>query len=211
MIRILIVDDHDMVRSGLATFLLVQPDFQLIGEACCGEDAIVFCRSNEPDVILMDMVMPGMSGPQTIEAVRALRPQARIIGLTSFKEGDLVVEAMQAGAISFIYKNVTAEELAAAIRAAAVGQPTIAPDALQALIHAHNQPPRPGHDLTDREHEVLSLMVKGLNNVEIAESLVISRATVKAHVSNILSKLGVSGRTEAVALAVQHHIVGDGA
>jgi NarL family two-component system response regulator LiaR len=157
----------------------------------------------------MDMVMPGMDGPATIRAVRRVCPEVRIIALTSFKEQDLVQNAMQAGAISFLYKNVSADALANAIRAAYAGQPSLAPEALQALIHAHTQQPKPGFDLTEREREVLALMVKGLNNAEIAERLVVSRSTIKVHVSNILSKLGATSRTEAAALAVQHGIVAD--
>jgi NarL family two-component system response regulator LiaR len=165
------------------------------------------CEQTCPDVVLMDMVMPGMDGPAAIRAIRQRCPSAQIIALTSFKEQELVQEAVQAGALGFLYKNVSSDELIRAIRAAAAGQPTMAPEALQALIRTHAQPTRLGHDLTEREREVLALMVKGLNNVEIADRLVISRSTVKVHVSNILAKLGVSSRTEAVALAVEHKLV----
>lgn len=206
-IRVLIVDDHEMVRTGLAAFLLVHKDLENVGEADSGEEAVRLCEQTCPDVVLMDMVMPGMDGPAAIRAIRRLCPRAQIIALTSFKEQELVQEAIQAGALGFLYKNVSSDELIRAIRAAASGQPTIAPEALQALIRTHAQPMRLGQDLTEREREVLALMVKGLNNVEIADRLVVSRSTVKVHVSNILAKLGVSSRTEAVALAVEHKLV----
>ncbi|MBZ0285727.1 MAG: response regulator transcription factor [Anaerolineae bacterium] len=205
-IRVLIVDDHEMVRSGLAAFLYIHADMELVGEAGDGAEAIRVARECCPDVVLMDMVMPVMNGPTAIQAVREICPLAQVIALTSFKEQELIQQAMEAGAISFLYKNITADDLVKAIRAAHAGQPTLAQEALQAIIQAKSQPPKPGHDLTDREREVLACMVKGLNNVEIAQQLVVSRSTVKAHVSNILAKLDVSSRTEAVALAVQHSI-----
>lgn len=206
-IRVLIVDDHEMVRSGLAAFLYIYPDMELVGEAGDGEEAIQAAHKFCPDVVLMDMVMPNMNGPDAIKGVHQLCPLTQIIALTSFKEQELIQQALAAGAISFLYKNITADDLVKAIRAAHAGQPTLAQEALQAIIHARSQPPKPGHNLTEREREVLACMVRGLNNVEIADELVVSRSTVKAHVSNILAKLGVSTRTEAVALAVQHSIV----
>jgi NarL family two-component system response regulator LiaR len=130
-----------------------------------------------------------------------------VIALTSFREELLVQKALQAGAISYLLKNVSADELATAIRAAHVGRSTLAPEAAEALVRAVTQPPEPGFDLTARERDVLELMVKGLSNVEIAESLVVSQSTIKTHVSSILAKLGVAGRTEAVALAIQRHLV----
>lgn len=206
-IRVLIVDDHEMVRTGLAAFLLVHRDLDNVGEADSGEAAVRLCERVCPDVVLMDMVMPGMDGPTATRAIRHLCPATQIIALTSFKEQELVQEAIQAGALGFLYKNVSSDELARAIRAAAAGQPTMAPEALQALIRTQTETVRVGHDLTEREREVLALMVKGLNNVEIADRLVVSRSTVKVHVSNILAKLGASTRTEAVALAVEHKLV----
>jgi NarL family two-component system response regulator LiaR len=208
-IRVLIVDDHEMVRSGLVAFLDAFPELALAGEAGDGGEALALCQSLCPDVVLMDMVMPVMDGPTAIRAIRGVCPETKFIALTSFKEQELTQRAMDAGATSFLYKNVTADELAGAIRAAAAGQSTIARDALQALFHWRNQPPKPGHDLTEREREVLALMIQGMNNNEIADQLIVRHSTIKVHVSNILAKLGVSSRTEAVALAVQHGFLED--
>jgi NarL family two-component system response regulator LiaR len=206
-IRVLIVDDHEMVRTGLSAFLKTHKDLEMVGEAGNGEEAVALCKQLCPDVALMDMVMPGMDGPAAIRAIRRLCPQTRIIALTSFKEQDLVSQAIDAGALGFLYKNVSSLDLAKAIRAAAVNQPTMDSEALQALMRTRAPSARLGHDLTDRERDVLALMVRGLNNVEIANHLVVSRSTVKAHVSNILAKLGVTSRTEAVAIAVEHKLV----
>ena len=206
-IRVLIVDDHAVVRSGLAAFLLAFDDLVLAGEASSGAEAVRLCSQLQPDVVLMDLMMPEMDGATATRAIRQTCPQIQVVALTSFPEEKLVQDALAAGAIGYLLKNVSADELAKAIRAAHAGKPTLAPEAAQALIHAANQPPAPGHDLTDREREVLALMVKGLNNSEIAERLVVSQSTIKFHVSSILSKLGVSSRTEAVALAVQHRLV----
>lgn len=206
-IRVVIVDDHEMVRTGLSTFLRVAQDLELVGEAATGEDAVRLCARCHPDVVLMDMMLPGMDGVAATSAVLAESPRTRVIVLTSFPEDDLVQRALAAGATGYLLKNVSARELAAAIRAAHAGKPTLAPEAAQALIQRATRPPVPGHDLTARESEVLGLMKQGMSNRAIAERLIISSSTADFHVSNILGKLGVSTRTEAVALAVKHHLV----
>ena len=208
-IRVMLVDDHTMVRRGLATFLQVFDDLVLAGEAATGDAAIQQCAemSPLPDVVLMDMVMPGMDGAATTRAIRQQYPTVQVIALTSFKEEALVQSALQAGAIGYLLKDVSADELAQAIRAAHAGRATLSPEATQALVHVVSQPPVPGHDLTAREREVLALMIEGYNNNEIAAKLVVSPSTIKSHVSNILSKLGVTSRTEAVALAMRHRLV----
>jgi two-component system, NarL family, response regulator LiaR len=206
-IRVMLVDDHTMVRRGLATFLKVFDDLELAGEAESGAAAIRLCGEILPDVILMDMVMPDMDGAAATHAIRQQFPQVQVIALTSFKEGDLVKNALEAGAIGYLLKDVSAAELVEAIRAAHAGRATLSPEAAQALVETSNQPPAPGLDLTERELEVLALMVEGLNNTQIAGRLSVSPSTIKSHVSNILSKLGVASRTEAVTLALRNRII----
>ena len=214
-IRVMIVDDHAMVRRGLATILKVFDDssegagrpLQLAGEAENGVAAIQLCGEILPDVVLMDMVMPEMDGATATRAICEKYPQVQVIALTSFKEGDLVKNALEAGAIGYLLKDVSADELARAIRAAHAGRATLSPEAAQALVETVNLPPVPGLDLTEREREVLALMVEGLNNTQIAGRLTVSPSTIKSHVSSVLLKLGVASRTEAVALALRNHIV----
>lgn len=206
-IRVMLVDDHTMVRRGLATFLMVYDDLELVGEAADGEAAVQLCAQLLPDVILMDMVMPDMDGVTATSLIRQRFPTVQVIALTSFKEGKLVQDALQAGAIGYLLKDISAEKLVQAIRAAHAGRSTLSPEATQTLVQAATQPPPLGHDLTEREQAVLVLMVTGLNNNEIAEKLVVSPSTIKSHVSHILSKLRVTTRTEAVALAVRYHLV----
>jgi len=203
----MLVDDHTMVRRGLAAFLKVFDDLQLAGEAESGEAAIQLCGDILPDVVLMDMVMPDMDGATATRAIRQQFPGVQVIALTSFKEGDLVKNALQAGAIGYLLKDLSADELAQAIRAAHAGRATLSPEAAQALIETANQSLEPGLALTEREREVLALMVEGLNNTQIAARLTVSPSTIKSHVSNILAKLGVASRTEAVSLALRNHIV----
>lgn len=206
-IRVMLVDDHAMVRRGLATFLKVYDDLQLAGEAESGEDAIRLCVEVLPDVILMDLSLPAMDGAAATRAIRQRFPQVQVLALTSFKEGKLVKNALEAGAIGYLLKDVTSDELAQAIRAAHSGRATLSPEAAQALVETANQPPAPGRDLTEREREVLALMIEGLNNTQIAGRLTVSPSTIKSHVSSILAKLGVASRTEAVTLALRNRIV----
>ena len=206
-IRVLLVDDHAVVRSGLGAVLAASDDMTLVGEAGDGEQAVQLCERFQPDVVLMDLLMPKMDGVAATEAIHKRWPQIRIIALTSFKEKEYVEGALKAGAMSYLLKNVSAEELSAAIRRAVAGQPSLSPEAAQILIQRVNEPAKPGGDMTDREREILLLMVDGLSNSKIAGRLVISQSTVKFHVSNILSKLSVTSRTEAVALALKHHLV----
>lgn len=207
-IRVMLVDDHAVVRSGLSAFLLAFDDFELVGEASSGERAVSLCQQVQPDVVLMDLMMPGMDGAAATRLIREKFPEIQVIALTSFKEKELVEGALQAGAIGYLLKDVSADELANAIRAAAAGKPTLAPEAAQVLIQAARAPTEKfGFDLSEREREVLALMVEGLNNNQIAERLVISISTAKFHVSSILSKLGASSRTEAVSIALQNHLV----
>jgi len=205
-IRVMIVDDHLMVRRGLATFLKVFKDFKLVGEAESGESAVQLCVKLQPDVVLMDMVMQSMDGAAATRLIRKQCPSAQVIALTSFKDEILIKSALQAGAISYLLKGVSASELAQAIRAAHAGRPTISAEATEALIQAASQDVGLGPDLTEREHEVLLLMVEGLNNTQIANRLTVSPSTIKSHVSSILAKLGVTSRTEAVALALRHKL-----
>jgi NarL family two-component system response regulator LiaR len=205
-IRVLLVDDHDMVRQGLAVFLEAFDDLELAGEAENGAEAIRCCAAIRPDVVLMDLMMPEMDGVAATRAIRARFPATHVIALTSFQEDGLAQQALQAGATGYLLKNVSAGELAATIRAAHAGRLTLAPEAAHDLLRAAAGEAAPGHDLTAREREVLRLMASGLSNTEIAAHLVVSPSTIKFHVSNILSKLGVARRSEAVALAVRRHL-----
>jgi len=206
-IRVMIVDDHAVVRSGLSAFIMVYDDLEFVGEAASGEEAVRLCKSLRPDVILMDLVMPGMDGAAATQAIRGECPSIQVIALTSFKEDDLVQRTLKAGAIGYLLKNVSASELVSAIRAAHAGRPTLAPEAAHVLIQSSQNHSEVGSDLTAREREILSLMVSGLSNPQIADKLVVSRSTVKFHVSSILSKLGVSSRTQAVTLALQNKLI----
>ena len=207
LIRVMLVDDHAVVRSGLAAFIMAFNDLELAAEAGGGVDAVRLCGEVRPDVVLMDLMMPDMDGVEATRAIRTKFPETQVVALTSFREEDLVHRVLKAGAIGYLLKNVSAEELAGAIRSAHAGRPALSPEATRALINATTKPPPPGQDLTEREREVLALMVEGLDNQGIADRLVVSRSTVKFHVSSILAKLGVSSRTEAVALSLKHRLV----
>jgi two-component system, NarL family, response regulator LiaR len=206
-VRVLIVDDHAMVRSGLKNFIFAYEWMEPVGEAADGAEALAFCTSHNVDIVLMDMVMPGMDGAEATRRIMALGKPVKIIVLTSFHEQDTVEQALKAGATSYLLKNVTAEELAQAIRAAFAGRSTLAPEATEALIKAARQKSGLGFDLTRREKEVLALLVKGQSNSEIAAALSISLATAKYHLGNIFSKLGAKSRVEAVTIALEHKLV----
>ncbi len=206
-IRVMLVDDHNVVRSGLATFLKAYDDLELVGEARNGLEAVDLCRQRKPDVILMDLMMPEMDGIAATLAILADYPDIKIIAMTSFEEEELVQGVLAAGAISYLIKNVTSDELAKAIRDAVSGKSTLSPEAARVLIQATRPSNLPVFDLTEREWEVLNLVVQGNSNQQIAEALVISITTVKAHISNILSKLQVASRTEAIAFAVKNKLV----
>jgi len=203
----MLVDDHNVVRSGLATFLRAYEDLELVAEAKNGLEAVHLCQLKKPDVILMDLMMPEMDGIEATRAILADHPEIKIIAMTSFEEEQLVQGVLAAGAISYLIKNVTSDELAKAIRDAVSGRSTLSPEAARVLIQATRPAKQPLFELTEREQEVLELVVQGQSNQQIADALVISITTVKAHMSNILSKLQVSSRTEAIAYAIRHKLV----
>jgi NarL family two-component system response regulator LiaR len=206
-IRVMIVDDHDIVRRGLELFLKVFDDLVFVGEADNGESAVKLCGQLLPDVILMDMVMPKMDGATATRIIREQFPTMQVIGLTSFKDDQYVLNAVNAGAIGYLLKDVSANELAQAIRSAYAGRSSLSTEAAKALIEAANHSFGNSPTLTLRESEVLGLMVEGLNNIDIAKKLIIAPSTVKTHVSSILSKLEATNRTEAVAKAVRLRMV----
>ena len=206
-IRILLVDDHAVVRSGLSKFLMVNKDLELVAEASDGAEAVQMAGLHKPDVILMDLMMPGMDGITATREIHQKYPQIKIIALTSFSEQNMVQGALQAGAYGYLQKNVPAADLGNAIRSAYAGRITLSPEALQVLANAGAQPHIQGNELTGRERDVLKGMVAGLNNNEIAEKLFISLGTVKFHISNIFQKLGVDSRVEAVKMAIEQKLV----
>ncbi len=205
-IRVMIVDDHAVVRSGLGAFLSAVPDLDLVGEAENGEQAVVRAKSLKPDVILMDLMMPGMDGVSATRTIKENHPAIQIIALTSFQEDELVQNALNAGAIGYLMKNVSVRELESAIRSAMGGKMVLSPEAAQSLVRASRQAAET-ETLTSREQEILKLMVEGLNNAEIAERIVVSLSTVKYHISNILMKLGVDNRVAAVTMAIQKKMI----
>ena len=206
-IKVMIVDDHLMVRDGLKVFLSVHDDLEVIAEAEDGQQAISLCPLVHPDVILLDVIMPNIDGPTATARIRADYPDVQVIALTTFSEKELVQRAIQAGAVGYFLKDVHPDKLAQAIRDAHRGQSTIDAGAAQALMQAAAESPSLGSDLTSREREVLALLVEGKTNKEIAEELIVSQSTVRLHVSNILSKLGASNRTEAATLAHHHNLL----
>ena len=208
-IRVMTVDDHEIFRGGIEFMLLAFDDIELVGQAHSGQEALRLCQEIQPDVILMDMMMPGMNGVDTTKAIKNQYPQIQIIALTSFQEGNLVKQAMQAGAIGYLLKGVSIDALAEAIRAANAGNPALGIEATQALIQATTASAQQDYDLTQRQQEVLTLIVEGLSNVQIAKRMILSTSTVRHHVSEILSKLDASNRAEAAVLAVKHGLIPD--
>jgi NarL family two-component system response regulator LiaR len=206
-IRVLIVDDHPMVRNGLKDFIQAYNWMEPVGEARDGVEAVEFCTDHDVDVVLMDFVMPVMDGSEAARRILALGKPVKIIMLTSFHEQDQVQRSLNAGATSYLLKNVSAEKLAEAIRAAYEGFSILAPEVTSALIKAAQQRSSIGFDLTQKEHQILALLVQGLSNAEISDQLSISMATVKFHLTNIFSKLGAKNRVEAATLALEHNLL----
>jgi NarL family two-component system response regulator LiaR len=208
-IRVLTVDDHQLLRRGIRFSLMSVDDIELVAEAHNGEEALHLCDEAQPDVVLMDMRLAGdMDGVAATRAIRSHHPQVQVLALSSFHDRDLVRSAMQAGAIGYLVKGVSVEELADAIRAAHAGKPTLAAEAVDVLVEpAAPTTPQLGHDLTEREREVLALLAEGLSNADIAARMHLSVAAVKYHVSGILSKLQAANRTEAAVLAREHDLV----
>lgn len=202
-IRIIIVDDHAIVRQGLRTVMRVQPDLEVIGEASNGREAVELVAACQPDLVLMDLVMPEMDGVAAIAAIKQRQPELPIIALTTFAEAELVLSAVQAGANGYLLKDVEVKELVEAIRAVYKGQPYLHPEATRHLLQATGRPQPPVERLTDREQQVLVLVAQGLTNRQIADTLTISEKTVSVHVSNILSKLQLSSRTQAALYAAR--------
>lgn len=209
-IRVLLVDDHQVVRRGLRTFLEVQEDIEVVGEAADGEEGIARAEELRPDVILMDVKMPGTDGIEALRRLRDLANPARVLVVTSFTEQRTVVPALRAGAAGYVYKDIDPDALAGAIRSVRAGHVLLQPEVAEALLAQEDQPSSSSRAgaLTDREREVLSLIADGRANREIARALVLSEKTVKTHVSNILMKLDLSDRTQAALWAVRHGIVG---
>ncbi len=205
-IRVLITDDHGVVRQGLRMFLSLDPDFEVVGEAENGREALQMARELEPDVVLMDLLMPVMDGVSATEAIRKELPGVEVVALTSVLEDASVTGAVRAGAIGYLLKDTDSEELGRAIRAAAEGRVYLAPEAAERLMREVRAPESP-EALTERETEVLKLLARGKANKQIASALYVSEKTVKAHVSAVLMKLGVQSRTQAALHAVKAGLV----
>jgi NarL family two-component system response regulator LiaR len=207
-IRLVLADDHALVRSGIVYSLQSFRDLEVVGQAATGEEALHLVERLRPDVVLMDLLMPGIGGFTAIKELHERFPDLPVLALTSYQEGEMVQQALEAGALGYLLKDVEVEELVKSIRLAQKGVPTLAPAAAQTLVHeVARRPPALGHDLTDREREVLTLLAAGLSNQQIAEQLVITSATVKFHTRSIRSKLGTSSRTETVVVAIRHRLV----
>lgn len=210
MIRMLIVDDHKMVREGLKIYLSTEPDIAVVGEAENGADAAQLAAELRPDVILMDLMMPGVDGIEGTRRCLAACPETRVIVLTSMPDDDLVVPAIRAGALSYVLKDIAADELAETIRKAVSGKPTLHPMAAQRMMQELTAPPKPQtgvDEISPREMEVLQLIAKGLSNKEIGDKLFIGERTVKTHVSHLLEKLHLQDRTQLAIYALQNKLV----
>ena len=207
IIRVVLVDDHPMIRTGLRLILSGTDDIVVVGEASNGAEALELVGELQPNVVLMDVMMPELDGISATQQVLQRFPNVHVLALTSFSEGNVVMRALQVGACGCLLKSVEGPELAAAIRAADEGRVVLSDDTTQALVRSVVEPSKPGDDLSERELEVLAMLVEGGSNNQIAARLFISRNTVRHHVHNILIKLGAVNRTEAVALALQHNLV----
>ena len=208
-IRVLLVDDHQVVRRGLRTFLEVQGDIEVVGEAGDGDEGVAQAEELLPDVVLMDVKMPGTDGIEALRQLRAGGCSARVLVVTSFTERRTVVPALRAGAAGYVYKNVDPEALAGAIRSVHAGHVLLEPEVADALLaDEESSEPAERGQLTDREREVLALIADGRSNREIARTLVLSEKTIKTHVSNILMKLDLADRTQAALWAVRHGLTG---
>lgn len=210
MIRILLADDHKMVREGLKIYLSTEDDIQVVGEAENGAAAAKLAAELKPDVILMDLIMPGTDGIEGTKLCKAASPETRIIVLTSMPDDERVVPAIRAGALSYMLKDVSADELAAAIRNAAAGKPTLHPMAAARMMQELHAPPKAKSaidEISPREMEVLQAIGRGLSNKEIGEKLFIGERTVKTHVSHLLEKLSLQDRTQLAIYAVQNKLV----
>ncbi len=205
-VRVLIVDDHAVVRQGLITFLELQDEIEVVGEASNGREALQKVKELEPDVVLMDLVMPIMDGLTAIKEVKQMRPQTEIIALTSFADDEKVFTALRSGATGYLLKDVQPNELVKAVLAAERGEVQLHPEVAKKLMHEVIAPPKAAdnlEELTEREREVLALLGRGMSNKEIAREISVSEKTVKAHVSSILNKLNLPGRTHAALYAVK--------
>jgi len=209
-IKVLIVDDYDLVREGLRLLLKAFDDIEVIGSTVDGRMALTLCATYQPDVVLMDMLMPRMSGAAATRLIHNEFPNIKIIALSSSVDETLMYDVLKAGAISYLLKTGTIHELASAVRDAYRGKSTLAQEAASVLISVSQRHQQLGYDLTNRERQVLAFMTKGLKNVDIADQLVISSSTVKNHVASIFLKLAAESRTKAVALAVQHKLYANG-
>ena len=206
LIKILIVDDHPVVREGMRGLISIKPGLTVIGEAEDGVEAVLLARSLQPDVILMDLEMPRKNGLEAIREIRQENPAARILILTSFTEDEKIFSAIEAGALGCLLKDSAPQELIRAIRDVSRGELTLHSTIARKMLQRQSGHPPPESELTDREIEVLRLLAQGLSNKEIADSLVVSVPTVRSHVTNILSKLNLSNRTQAVLYALREGI-----